>query len=118
MGNIMNSKTYDILKPVALIWLPALATLYFAVASIWGIPGTTNVIGTLSAIDAFLGAVLGISTKGFSQNGDGAVLVDSKGLKGIQAPNLALEDVMAKKQLVLKVVPVPDDPSVPAPPVV
>lgn len=59
---IFSNKTYDILKWVAQILLPALGTLYFALASIWGFPYGEQIVGTITAIDAFLGALLGIST--------------------------------------------------------
>jgi hypothetical protein len=58
----MSDKVYDILKYVAQIVLPAVATLYFALASIWGLPYGEQIVGTITAIDAFLGALLGIST--------------------------------------------------------
>ena len=58
----MSNRMYDILKWVALIFLPALGTLYFALASIWGLPYGQEIVGTITAIDAFLGALLGIST--------------------------------------------------------
>ena len=57
----MSNKVYDILKWVAQIVLPAIATLYFALASIWGLPYGEQIVGTITAIDAFLGAILGIS---------------------------------------------------------
>lgn len=58
----MSDKTYDILKKIAQYWLPALATLYFAIANIWGLPYAEQIVGTITAVDAFLGAILGIST--------------------------------------------------------
>lgn len=58
----MNNRTYDILKWIAQIVLPALGTLYFALASIWGFPYGDAVVGTITAIDAFLGALLGLSS--------------------------------------------------------
>lgn len=58
----MSNKSYDRWKWVAQILLPALGTLYFALAKIWGLPYATVIVGTLAAIDAFLGALLGIST--------------------------------------------------------
>lgn len=58
----MTNKTYDILKWIAQLLLPALGTLYFALASIWGLPYGEQIVGTITAIDAFLGAILGIST--------------------------------------------------------
>lgn len=58
----LSNKVYDVLKKVAQVWLPALGTLYFALASIWGLPYGEAIVGTITAVDAFLGAVLGIST--------------------------------------------------------
>lgn len=58
----MSNKVYDVLKAIAQIWLPAIATLYFAIASIWGLPYSEQIVGTITAVDAFLGAILGIST--------------------------------------------------------
>ena len=58
----MSNRTYDILKWIAQILIPALGTLYFALAEIWNLPYSEQVVGTLTAIDAFLGVLLGIST--------------------------------------------------------
>jgi len=58
----MSNKTYDILKWIAQIVLPALGTLYFALSEIWGLPYGAQIVGTITAVDAFLGALLGIST--------------------------------------------------------
>lgn len=68
----MSNKTYDILKWVAQYLLPALATLYFAVAKIWGLPYGEEIVGTITAVDTFLGVLLGISTANYNkQNGAG-----------------------------------------------
>ena len=63
----MSSKTYDVLKFIALIVLPALGTLYFALAQIWGLPYGEQIVGTITAIDAFLGAILGVSTASYKK---------------------------------------------------
>lgn len=63
----MSSRTYDVLKFIAQILLPALGTLYFALASIWGLPYGEQIVGTITAVDAFLGAILGISTKKYNE---------------------------------------------------
>ena len=47
---------------MALVLLPALGTLYFALAGIWGFPYGEQIVGTITAIDTFLGVILGIST--------------------------------------------------------
>lgn len=57
----MSNKVYDILKWVAMIVLPAIATLYMAIANIWGFPYGEEVVGTITAVNTFLGAVVGIS---------------------------------------------------------
>ena len=59
---LMSNKTYDILKWIAQILLPALGALYFGLAKIWGFPYGTEIVGTISLADAFLGALLGISS--------------------------------------------------------
>ncbi len=64
---MFKNKTYDVLKAVAQIWLPAIATLYFALASIWGLPYGEQIVGTITAVDAFLGAILGISTAQYNK---------------------------------------------------
>ncbi len=63
----MKNETYDILKWIAQILLPAVGTLYFALASIWGLPYAEQIVGTITAIDCFLGALLGISTMKFNK---------------------------------------------------
>lgn len=59
---MLSNKTYDILKWIAQIALPATGTLYAAMAGIWGFPYGEEVVGTIMPVDAFLGALLQIST--------------------------------------------------------
>ena len=65
---IFENKVYDILKYIALIVLPAIGTLYFALSSIWNLPYGTEVVGTITAVDAFLGALVGISTSNYNKS--------------------------------------------------
>ena len=58
----LTNKQYDILKWIALIALPAAGTLYFTLATIWGFPYGDQIVGAITAVDTFLGALLGIST--------------------------------------------------------
>jgi hypothetical protein len=58
----ISNKVYDVLKWIALIVLPAIGTLYFALSGIWGLPYGEEIVGTIVAIETFLGALLGIST--------------------------------------------------------
>ena len=64
---ILKNETYDKLKFIAQIILPAAGTLYFALAGIWNWPYGEQIVGTLTAIDAFLGALLGISTSAYNK---------------------------------------------------
>ena len=63
----MSNKVYDILKYITQIIIPAVATLYFALSSIWGLPYGEQIVGTLTAVDAFLGVCLGISTAQYNK---------------------------------------------------
>ncbi len=70
MRNILSidNKTYDVLKFIAQILLPAVGTLYFTLAGIWGFPYPEEVVGTIVAVDTFLGVLLGISTSQYNKN--------------------------------------------------
>ncbi len=63
----MSNKTYDKLKWVAQYLLPALGTLYFAIAGIWGLPYGEQVVGTITAVDTFLGVILGVSSANYKK---------------------------------------------------
>lgn len=67
---MLSNKTYDVLKFIAQIMLPALGTLYFALSSIWGLPYGEQIVGTITAFDAFLGALLGVSTVQYNKSND------------------------------------------------
>lgn len=62
----MTNHVYDKLKILALIVLPALVTLWVSISTIWGLPYTEEIAGTLAAIDTFLGALLKISGDKYS----------------------------------------------------
>ena len=66
----MSNKTYDILKWTAQILLPAISTLYFAVAGIWGLPFAQEIVGTIAATDTFLGVILGLSSYHYNKEPD------------------------------------------------
>lgn len=63
----MNNETYDMLKYIAQIVLPAIGTLYFAISKIWGLPYGTEIVGTITAVDTCLGVMLGISTNDYKR---------------------------------------------------
>lgn len=100
----LSNETYDMLKYIAQIVLPALGTLYFALSGIWGLPYGEQIVGTITAIDAFLGALLKLSSDGYV--GDGTLVVDeSDPEKDIYS--IVLDDypelLANKDQVVLKV---------------
>ena len=66
----MSNKVYDVLKWIAMYLLPALGTLYFALSAIWGLPYGEQIVGTITAIDTFLGVILGISTVQYNKRVD------------------------------------------------
>ena len=70
---LMENKVYDVLKWIAQILLPALGTLYFALAQIWGFPYAEQIVGTITAVDAFLGVLLGISSYQYKKGVDADV---------------------------------------------
>ena len=72
---MFTNEQYDILKKIAQYILPALGTLYFTLSGIWGLPYGEQIVGTLTAIDTFLGILLGISKKNYA--GDGIMIVDT-----------------------------------------
>ena len=63
----MTNKVYDILKWIAQYFLPAIGTLYFALAGIWGLPYGAQIVGTITAVDTFLGVLLGISSAQYNK---------------------------------------------------
>ena len=68
----ISNETYNILKWIAQYLLPAMGTLYFTVASIWGLPYGEQIVGTVTAIDTCLGVLLGISTHMYNKENKAA----------------------------------------------
>lgn len=58
----LSNKLYDILKLLCTIVFPAIATLYAALGKIWGWPLVAEIVGTISAVDVFIGSIIGISS--------------------------------------------------------
>lgn len=57
----MSNRLYDCLKWIAILFLPALATLVAVVFKIWGLPYGPEIAATITAVATFLGAILGVS---------------------------------------------------------
>lgn len=110
----LPSHAYDAVKRVVQVALPAMATLYSALALIWGFPYETEIVGTIVAVNLFLGVVLGISTKNY-YNSDNAY----DGTLNVSKQNNALihnleidtppEDLQNQKAITFKVNKLDDD---------
>lgn len=101
----LSNKLYDILKWIAQYFLPALATLWIAMAKIWNLPYGTEIGATITALDLFLGAVLGISSANYQ--GDGIMKInESDPEKDIYSLELNgnVEDLANKSTITFKVV--------------
>ena len=97
----MKNKTYDVLKYVAQIVLPALGTLYAALAPLWNLPYADAIVGTIVAVDAFLGALLQISSTKYYKNGKdvaGTVTIDPDSeTVNFNFADMTVEDLMNSK---------------------
>ena len=69
---MMSDKTYNVLKKLAQTVLPALGTLYYAIAEVWGFSFGQEVVATILAIDTFLGVVLEVSSANYYKNQEGS----------------------------------------------
>lgn len=100
----MSDETYDMLKWVAQIVLPALGALYAALAVYWHFPYGDEIVGSIAAIDTFLGALLKKSSDAYS--GDGELIVDTsdplKDIYSIAIPDYP-EVLAAKDKVILNV---------------
>jgi hypothetical protein len=111
---LFSDAVYNAVKNAAQYWLPALGALYAALAGLWGFPYATEVVGTIAAVDVFLGVLLGISAVSYNNSDtkyDGTLHVDESGTP--VSPGLILNDVatasQVKQGLTLKVQTVPSD---------
>lgn len=59
---VISPKVYDVLKWISLVVLPAIATFYFGLAQVWGLPLAGEVVATITLTDTLLGGLLGISS--------------------------------------------------------
>lgn len=66
----LSNNAYDVLKWIALIFLPALAVFYGAVGPVWNWFEPDKVVYTIVAVDTFLGALLGVSTAQYNKGGE------------------------------------------------
>lgn len=104
----MIERHYDTLKNYALLYLPGLGTLYFTIASIWHLPWAEEIVGTIAALDTFLGVILKISTQRYTPPpppSDGQVLLNQAGDKMVMNLNVTPDEIAGKKYITLAVDP-------------
>lgn len=106
----LSNGLYDQVKRSATVLLPGFSALYFALAQIWGLPAAEQVVGTVAAVNVFLGLLMSLSTKAYNSNGlnlDGDLHVitedDGKAYTGV-ALNDIPEVVRDQKTVTLRVV--------------
>lgn len=105
---IFGDRTYVLLKFFTQIVLPAFGTLYFTLAGIWGLPAAEEVVGTVVAVDTFLGVVLQLSSSAYANSEerfDGEVNVSETARKKTFSLDLKgdPDEIQVKKELVFKV---------------
>ena len=105
---IKNSKLYDILKYLAQVAIPAVGSLYFALAQIWGIPGGAKLVGTLTVVDTFLGVLLHLNSNAYNNSDakyDGSIDIyeDENKLKHVLNLNDDPEKLQEKSSVTFKV---------------
>lgn len=89
--HLLNDKQYFILNNLALVVLPAVGTLYFALAQIWGLPGGKEVLGSIVACDTFLGVLVKVGESSYDRSGaqfDGAINVSDTAEKTVYSIDL------------------------------
>ena len=107
---LLGNRTYDFVKKLVQIVLPAAGTLYFALAQIWGFGYVEQVSGTILAVSTFLGVCLGISSAQYTASGrafDGQLMVapmpgGPPRVTGLNFDGLP-EELEGKKSITLKV---------------
>lgn len=105
---MLSNDVYDKVKFLAVVVLPAFGTLYFALAQTWGLPNAEEVVGTIVAIDAFLGMVLQISNAKYNnsdQRFDGSIRVSPSADGETSNLNVSLDptSVATKKEITVKI---------------
>lgn len=102
----LSNETYDRLKWITTILLPALGTFIAAICALFGLPYGDKIVGIITAVITFLGAILKTSSDSYS--GDGTLIVDTTSDPSHDIYSIAIDDypeVLAKKDtVVLKVV--------------
>jgi hypothetical protein len=66
--NMLSNRVYDLLNVIAIFWIPAISTFYFTISSLWGLPNTEAIVGSMAALATFLGTLVRMSKKSYNAN--------------------------------------------------
>lgn len=108
LGVNLSNRSYDLIRSAAQYWLPAIGTLYFALAAIWHFGYAEQVVGSIAALVTFLGVIMGLSKKAYdsSVQYDGAVVPsvaeDGSTVYKLQLDATSAEELLNKSQIVFK----------------
>lgn len=58
---LLPSKAYNVLKWIALIAFPAIATFTSVLGAVWHWPDTEAIVTTINAVGVLIGALIGVS---------------------------------------------------------
>ncbi|ASU03942.1 holin [Streptomyces phage FrodoSwaggins] len=103
---LLGDKAYAVLKYTAAIVLPAVSTLYFTLAQLWGLPNAEEVVGTIAAVNAFMGLLLGVSTVSYNNSSvayDGTIKLDGNQMASIQLHHESPSSFVNKPVAILKI---------------
>lgn len=106
---LLGDGTYNVVKKSATIILPALATLYFALAQLWNFPEPEKVVASITAINTFLGVLVQISKKSYYASGHqyaGEIQVTEES-NGTKVASLVVDgdpaDILTMKEATFKI---------------
>lgn len=106
---LFGDRTYDLIKKLVQVILPAFSALYFGLASIWGLPNAEKVVGTIAVVTTFLGVSLGISSAQYAAKDmayDGKLVITEQD-EGPKVFSLEIdgdpEEIEHKKSIAFKV---------------
>ena len=68
----LSNKTYDVLKWIALVFLPACQVLWLGLGKVWSFPYLVEIGTTIALIAAFIGTLLGVSGVQYQKTPEGA----------------------------------------------
>jgi len=103
---LLGDKTYGVLKYTATIVLPAVGTLYFTLSQLWGFPNAEEVVGTIAAVNAFVGLLVGVSTVSYNNSSvayDGTIKLDGDQMASIQLHHESPLSFVNKPVAILKI---------------